>query len=209
MTTTSSKSSRRAFFLQGGAMLGASVATTASAAPMISENALPLQEQINALQQQLDSAADRDAIRQLHLAFTGLIESQRYEAAVELFDEPAQLHLGGLSTAGKPAIRRLFADQYRHQKAAAMHSAYRQSALQQGDAVRLSEDRQQAMAVFPVEVELSTPLQPDSTAAQMARLQGFMATRRWESGRFEAEYVKARGQWKMTSLTYIANQPGS
>lgn len=206
MTKTSSKSSRRAFFLQGGAMLSASVATTASAAAKISENALSLQEQIDALQQQLDSAADREAIRQLHLTFTSLVESQKYEDVAELFDDRAQLHLSGLSAAGKSAIRQAFADQYRHRKAAAIHSAYRQNALERDAAVTLSEDRQQAKAVYTAEVELSTPLPGDFTVARMARLQGFMATRRWETGRFEAEYVKTRDQWKMASLNYIANQ---
>jgi hypothetical protein len=52
-------------------------------------------------------------------------------------------------------------------------------------------------------VALSTPLHGDSTVAQMARLQGQMASRRWETGRFEAQYVKARGQWKMATLSYL------
>jgi predicted SnoaL-like aldol condensation-catalyzing enzyme len=163
------------------------------------------EDQLEQLRQQLACVADREAIRQLHRSFTSLIESQRYELAAELFDERAYLQLSGVSASGKRAILRLFADQYRHQNAAAIHSAYRQGTLQQGDTVTLSEDRLQAAATFHVEVELCTPLQGDCTAAQMARLQGHVADRRWESGRFEGQYVKTRGQWQMASLTYLAS----
>ena len=48
------------------------------------------------------------------------------------------------------------------------------------------------------------PLQGDSTIARMARLQGQAATRRWESGRIEARYVKAQDKWKIMSLYYVA-----
>ncbi len=94
-----------------------------------------------ALASQPDEPDDREAVRQLHRTFMSLIETQDYDAAVELFTEQAQLHLSGISAAGKPAIRRLFADQYRGQLASSLHSAYRQNALQRPDAVTLSEDR--------------------------------------------------------------------
>ena len=202
MTGIKTQSSRRTFFLQGGALIGAGVATTAGASALLSENTLPLQEQLRQLQEQLACAKDCEAIRQLHLAFTTLVESQAYEAAAELFDEQAHLQLSGVTVAGKPAILDLFADQYRHQKAAAIHSAFRQNALQQQDAVSLSDDRLQASAIFHSEVELSTPLSMNCTAAKMARLQGQMADRRWEAGRFDAQYVKTAGQWKIASLSY-------
>jgi hypothetical protein len=205
MTGIRTKSSRRAFFLHGGAVLGAGVATTAGAATLTHENPTLLEEQLKQLRQQLDGVEDREAIRKLHLAFTTLIEQQTYEAATELFDEQAHLNLSGVSATGKPAIRQLFAHQYREQIAPAFHSAYRQNTLQQRDAVTLSEDRLQAAATFHVEVELCTPLQGDCTAAKMARLQGHVADRRWETGRFEANYVKMRGQWKMASLSYLAS----
>jgi hypothetical protein len=203
MTGTNTKSSRRSFFLHGGAALGAGVAATAGAAALTSDEALPTNGQLQQLQQQLDCAADREAIRQLHLSFTRLVENQIYEAAVELFDEQAQLELSGVSVTGKPAIRQLFTDHYRHQKAAAIHSAYRQNTAQQKDAVTLSENSLQASATFHVDVELSTPLLGDSTLVKMARLQGQSASRQWETGRLEAKYVKTRGQWKMASLSFL------
>ena len=198
-------SSRRAFFLQGGAALGAGVgaaaAATAAASVLTQEKQGP-EEQLQQLRQQLDGVEDREAIRRLHRAFTTLVEQQAYEAAAELFENQADLNLSGVSAKGKRAILRMFADQYRQQNAAAMHTAYRQNASQQADTVTLSEDRTQATGTFHVEVELCVPLQADCTAAKMARLQGHMADRRWEAGRFQAKCVKTSGQWKIASLRY-------
>ena len=204
MTRIKSTSSRRSFFLRGSALLGAGAASTAGATALLSGSAPPMNDRLQQLQQQVDRAEDRDAIRRLHLTFTSLVESQTYEAAAELFDERAHLSVSGATATGRPAILQLFADQYRHQKAAVMHSAYRQNALQQRDSMTLSEDRLQATAAFHSQVELTTPLQMDCTAAAMARLQGQVADRCWETGRFDARYVKTGGHWKMTSLIYTA-----
>jgi hypothetical protein len=205
MTEIKTRSSRRAFFLHGGAVLGAGVATTVGASALAAESPMPPDEQLKQLREQLDGVEDREAIRQLHLAFATLIEQHSYEAAVELFDEQAHLDLSGVSATGKPAILQLFGHQYRHQNAAAIHNAYRPNSSQQRDAVTLSENRLQATATFHVDVEVCTPLRADCTAATMARLQGHVAERRWEAGRFEAKYVKTRSEWKMASLSYLAS----
>lgn len=197
MTDSKANRSRRAFFVRGGALLGAGVATTAGARALMADPT-------PAVPQLLQAGIDCEAIRQLHLTFTDLMESQAYEAATELFHEQARLDLSGLTAAGKPAIARLFAVQYRQQQAAVIHSAYRQNAAQRGDRVSISQARQQASATFHTEVQISTPLQGDSTVAQMARLQGQMADRRWESGRFDAQYVKVQGRWQMASLRYCS-----
>jgi hypothetical protein len=201
MTERKANRSRRSFFLQGGAALGASVAAAGAATLMTGAAAAP--DQLRQLRQQLDHLSDREAIRQLQLAFTTSIESQAYEAAAELFSESADLQLTGLSATGRQAIRRQFADQYRPQQAAAMHTAYRQSAVQQKDIVTIGDNGLLAAAIFHVDVELSKPLQGDSTAAQMARLQGQVVDRRWEAGRFDAQYEKIRGQWKIASMRYL------
>jgi hypothetical protein len=172
MTEVKKTSTRRAFFLKGGAVLGAGVAATASAAGLASPAAAA---------DVRGSAEDREAIRQLHLAFVARLENQSAadrssaDAPAHLFGESGQVQLGG----------------------------YRQTTSQQKDHVQFSEDSLRATGTFHCEVELCTPLQDDCTAAQMARLQGLMATRRWESGRFEASYVKTRGQWQMASVSYI------
>jgi ketosteroid isomerase-like protein len=201
MTERKADRSRRSFFLQGGAALGAGVAAAGAAALMPDAGSSP--DQLRQLRQQLDHLGAREAIRQLHLAFTSLVESQAYEAAAELFTDDAHLQLSGLSATGKPAIRRQFANQYRQQQAAALHTAYRQSALQQQDVVTIGDSGLSAAATFHADVELSTPLPADSTAAQMARLQGQVADRRWQAGRFNAQYVKLQGEWRIASLRYL------
>jgi ketosteroid isomerase-like protein len=174
-------STRRAFVLTGGAAaLGAAVVGAAA-------RSTPLPTQ------------DHDAVRRAHLAFSTAMENGDYEAAANLFDERAHVQLSGVSARGKAAIRHLFTHQYRHQEAAVIHTAYRQGR----DEVSLSDDGGQATATFHVDVELCTPLQPDCTAAQMARLQGNVAERRWEPGRLEAQYVKIQGEWRIASLSYL------
>ncbi|MEJ1964890.1 MAG: nuclear transport factor 2 family protein [Gammaproteobacteria bacterium] len=115
MTGIKTKSTRRAFFASGGAVLGAGVATTVAASALSSEKPAPTNEQLKQLRQQLAGVQDREAIRQLHVAFTTLVEARRFEPRQRLFDEQAHLQLSSLSAAGKPAIRKLFANQYREQ----------------------------------------------------------------------------------------------
>jgi hypothetical protein len=190
MNATDRKTSRRRFFTQGGAALGAGVAATVGASGLTPDDPT----------KRLREMEEREAVRQLHLAFTSLIEQQAYDAAAELFDEHAHLNLNGASATGRRAIARQLSDR----TAAAFHRAYRQCTSQQSDSVTVTDDRVRASAAFNIEVELCTPLQDDCTAATMARLQGNVADLRWESGRFEAKYVKTRGEWKITSLVYRA-----
>src|SRR5690242_17687823 len=72
----SKKSTRRAFFLNGGAVLGAGVATTVGAAALRPEPA-----------SQAGSAEDREAIRRQHLAAMARLENRGDVPAVNLFDE--------------------------------------------------------------------------------------------------------------------------
>jgi len=169
MTDVKQKSTRRAFFLNGGAVLGAGVAATAGAAAFAAPGSMPAAEA-----GARGTAEDREAIRQLHVALVAQLENEGAGAPANLFGEPGQVHMG----------------------------AYREAPSKRSDEVKFSEDGLRATSTFHCEVELCTPLQDDCTAAQMARLQGLMASRRWESGRFDASYVKTRGQWTMASVRY-------
>jgi hypothetical protein len=204
MSAIKSSSTRRAFFLSGGAALGAGVAATAGASSLITGGKTSAGSELAKLQRQLVAAADREAIRQLQLTFTRLVETQSYESVADLFDEHGEVELSGENAFGKQAIALLFDGAYRHQTAAAMHSAYRPNALQQQDAVDISDDQLHATALFHLDVALCSPLQGECTAAQMARLQGQSADRQWQAGRFVAKYVKSAGQWRMAALRYIA-----
>lgn len=207
MSADMKPTSRRVFFLRGGAVLGAGVATSVGAGAVAADAASltqPHAQQIADLRARLAGLEDREAIRQIHLAFTAMVESGNPAAAAELFDDDAQLRLGAAVARGKAAIRDLIASQGRGTAAGVVHSAYRHGAAQAGDAVTLDAGGLSASAVFQVQAELCTPLSGDCTAAQMARLQGNVADRRWEAGRFDAKYVRTQGQWKLASLAYHA-----
>lgn len=161
MSLHDKRTTRRAFFLNGSAALGAGVASTAGAA---------LGSTGDALQHQLAAAADREAIRQLHVTWMGQAENQGFTAADD--------------------------------SDGVIHQAYRPNALQHRDLLQVSDDGQRAAAAWHVDVAVGTPLKGDSTVAQMARLQGLLEERHWESGRIDAQYTKSQGKWTIASLRY-------
>lgn len=116
-----------------------------------------------------------------------------------------------VTAADQEAIRRLhhaFVAGVEDQTTAAAlptHHAYRANALQARDALAFSEDGRRASATWHVDVKVGMPLEGDSTAAQMARLQGMLAEVHWESGRLHARYVRAAGQWQIASLRFQRN----
>jgi hypothetical protein len=198
-------STRRAFFLRGGAALGTGVAATVGASAVAPVSESSPDGQLLKLRQELEREHDREAIRRLQVDFATLLEQHAYERAAELFDERGHLDLSGVRASSKPAIQQLFEQQYRDQQAPTLHTAYRQNASQQSrDSLQLSEDGLQATATLHVEVHLCTPLEENCTAARMARLQGGVADRRWEAGRLEARYLKSARGWKIASLEYRA-----
>lgn len=201
MGADEASSSRRAFFLKGGAALGAGIATGTGASVVLSRVTPPDPVAVS-IQAQLASAQEREAIRQLHLEFTRLIETHDFEAAADLFEDGAELALSGETAKGRPEIQALFANGYRNQTVATLHDAYRANTQQQQDRIDVSDDLQHARATWHVDVAVGVPLQDDSTAAQMARLQGQLADRRWESGMLEARYVKSGARWRMATLKY-------
>lgn len=204
MNERNPRSSRRAFFLQGGAALGAGVATTVGASTFAEGTAASQAGELEQLRAKLDLEQDREALRKLHVTFTALLEKRVWTDAAELFDEQAHVDLSGVRADGKSAIRKLFVEQYGEQTASVIHGAYRPNASQRQDMLAIDEKRLHATAIWHVDVQLSTPLQGDCTAVQMARLQGQMADCRWEAGRLEAKYVKTQGQWRIASLSYRA-----
>jgi hypothetical protein len=122
----------------------------------------------------------------------------------------AQPALDAAGAADREAIRQLHrefiarVEAQSHDAAAATHRAYRSNARQQQDALAVAADGRQANATWHVDVQVATPLQGDSTAAQMARLQGQVGDLHWEAGRLEVQYLKQAGQWRMASLGYAA-----
>ena len=193
------RSSRRAFFLRGGAVLGAGVAAATGAGALAAPPAAA--DEVARLREALDAARDREAIGALLAAFAHAIGHRDYAGAATLFADDAHLALSGVEADGRAAIERAFASQYGDQQAHTVHRAYRDVAA---DALEFSADRREANATVSAEAELCTPLRATCTAAQMARLQGQVADRRWEAGRFEARYVRTREGWRIGSLRWSA-----
>lgn len=203
MDTDEIRRSRRAFFLRGGAVLGAGVATAAGAGTLEPASTAPADE-VAKLRAALDAAADRESIRALQAQFLHAIGQQDYVAAARLFADDASLALSGVEARGRAAIEHAFTTQYGAQRAAILHGAYRDVAALTDESLAFSPDRREARARLSGQVELCTPLTATCTAAQMARLQGQMAERRWEAGRFDARYVRSPEGWRFGSLRWSA-----
>jgi hypothetical protein len=189
MNDRQGKTTRRSFFVNGGALIGAGVAAAgtalAGATPTTAGN----------------PAGEREAIRALHARFLRHVEAGEHAAAAALFDSRARLVLTGPEVRGERAIREFLAAQATPD-ATVFHTAYRRSAAQADDAILIEESGTRATATFLAEAELCTPLAATCTAAQMARLQGNVSNRHWQSGRFDARYVKDTSGWKIAELRW-------
>ena len=187
-----SRTTRRAFFVRSGAVLGARVTAAVpamAAAPAPSASA---------------EAADREALRELHATFLRCVESARPAEALDLFDPHARLELSAPPVIGTAAIAHFFASRYASGDAPLRHTAYRRGATQPPDVIELRDGGTRATATFATEAELCTPLAATCTAAQMARLQGNVAERRWQPGRFDVSYVRSARGWRITDLRWSA-----
>jgi hypothetical protein len=110
----------------------------------------------------------------------------------------------------REAIRQLHA-QYiadveatRQSGAVSTHRAYRANARQTEDTLVMTANGRSATATWHVDVKKGMELEGNSTIVQMARLQGHLGNVQWESGRLEARYEKAEGEWRMTAVSYTA-----
>ena len=154
------------------------------------------------LRESVNGAAEREAIRRLHLTLLAHVEQRDFAGAAAMFAAADGWRASGLGddSAAQSACGQDSA--HSGSRRIVAHTAYRQTSAQRLDEIALSEDGAQATARFHVEAEVCTPIQGDCTAAQMARLQGNVASRHWESGRFEMKLAKTQGNWKIVSLAY-------
>lgn len=194
--------SRRSFFLKGTAALGAGLASASAGAATLFDSSQTLQRQMNQLQQKLSSLEDREALKQLHLVFTALLENKAYDAVVELFSEDAIVELHGMNLAGKAAVKKLFTEKYKEQKTSSLHTAHRRDQSQKQDQVSVSKDRKQASANFYNQVLICTPIRGQSVLVDMARQQGMTAQSYWENGRYDIAFTRIRDQWQISRLSY-------
>lgn len=197
-------STRRAFFTTAGVAAGASIASAAGATAMF-DDAAPLRSRLDSLHRELGALEDREAIRHLHATFVALVERQSWNAVLELFADDATVELFGETFSGKrTGVRRLFIERFGAQQAPEVLTAFVHGHGGHEDRVEVAADRQSARASFHCRAEISAPLADQSVAAQMARMQGMSASRRWERGRFEAAYVRAGSRWVIGRLQYLS-----
>ena len=197
------RSSRRAFFTTAGAAAGASIASAAGASAMF-DDAAPLRSRLDTLNRELGALEDREAIRHLHDTFVALVERQSWSAVVGLFADDATVELFGETFSGRHSgVRRLFVERFGAQQAPQVLTAFAHEHGRHDDRVEVAADRRSATACFHCRVEISAPLTENSVAAQMARMQGMSASRRWERGRFEAEYARVGNRWVIRRLRYL------
>jgi len=196
MSNDQGKTSRRAFFLNGGAVLGAGLAATGTALA-----AAPVAASAG-------DAAIRETIRALHARFLRHLSSGEIAAAAALFAPDARLELGAPVVRGARAIRRLLEANATTAPAsddtAARHGAYRVPGAAADDAITVHADGAAASATFGAEAELCVPLAATCTVAQMARLQGNVESRHWQPGRFDVRYAKLPDGWKIADLRWSA-----
>jgi ketosteroid isomerase-like protein len=197
-------SSRRAFFLRGSAVLGAGVAVATGATLAAPATAAPhADDELSRVKAALAQAEDREALRALHAGFLAGMAAGDYDAVAALFADDAALSLSGQRAEGRAAIEHLLQSTYREQRVETLHAGYRHPELPVDGSLQFSADRCRATASLAAEADLCTPLRDTSTAAQMARLQGNVATRRWAPGRFEAHYRRTTEGWRIAALEWL------
>lgn len=203
------KTSRRQFFMTGGAALGATVGAGVAAAAAGAGAGSPAgpgtaADESAATRARLEALEAREAVLALQQSFMAALAAGHHAHAAALFDVDATLQLSGLQATSPGGIARALDSHYGRQQGTTLHTAFRRDALAAADEVRFSADGQRATVTMNVESELCTPLRGEGSLLDMARLQGHAADRHWQPGRFEAECVRRDGQWKLAALTWRA-----
>jgi SnoaL-like domain len=193
---------RRSFFRNGGAALGAGIAGASGATAAPTDVAASDPAELASLRSKLTAVAERRAIEQLQAQFLQLMNTGAYAAAATLFADDAKVDMSGEAANGAEAIQRLLVTRYGQQLATNIHRSYRRSTAQGDDVYQLNADQRTASAQVYAEVELCCPLTGNSTPEQMARLQGQVAQSRWEQGVLAMSYTKHNNQWLIASLRY-------
>lgn len=197
-------SKRRSFFVRGSLAAGAGLASvSALASPLVLDQAIPLQKHVAQLQKTLGSLEDREAIRQLQVACTSLLEDRAFDALTALFTDDAQVSLEGSLYEGKQ-VRQLFWESWNQQESGHLYTGFRQDSRQQQDSIEIDAGLSSASARFHYQVQVSVPHAEQDTLGEMARLQGQYASSRWVHGRLDMAYRKEAGTWKVSRLAFVA-----
>lgn len=199
--TKSPDNSRRSFFLKLGAGASTALASTAGLAGTGRDDA--------------DGAAlraalleEEQAIRKLRRAYEQAMDKGRYEEAIAMFAEDAEVVFnGGVFRNRSDGISRLYRGRFRSGKTGkSMEPApgFEPDADGQQDSVEVSPDRLFAKAQFPYSIQVGKPFESDTSLASMARLHGEGVQTWWEGGVYRVTCARdaADGRWQISRLEY-------
>lgn len=198
------RQSRRTFFRQGSTALAAGLVSASTGASVLTRDDTTAHQQLAALQKRLAELEDRDALQALFLSYHSLLQAGAFSALVGLFTTDASVHVGGQHYQGRQTgLQRLFVEGYAQETLDSLQCAFSRDHNQQDDRLSIAEDDEHASGRFHARVQWYRPLQGSSVLESMARQQGMAATRYWEKTRFDVQFAREDGQWKIHQLVYL------
>lgn len=200
---------RRSFLWKTGAAMSAVLASAVSgkSSPEMHQ-AAGLKSQVDTLSNQLGILDDENSIRSLHRTYESLLNSGRYEEAVNLLTDDGEVVFNGGIFKGKSrGVLRLYHGRFKPGltgKKIEPAPGFLPDIEPQPDNVKVAADRKAASASFSYSIQVGTPMAPDSQLVQMARLHGEGIRKWWEGGIYEIAYVKDSEDsgWKIKRLEH-------
>jgi hypothetical protein len=194
--TGKTNAGRRSFIRKTGVALSAVLAGSVAG---ISKTKTE-EDSANRLSAQLGILEDTNAVRRLYQGYESYLDQGMYEEVVNLFADDGEAHFnGGLFSGKDKGIRRLYME---HFSAGLTGKKIEPAPGHERETIEVATDRKSAKARFSFSMRVGTPLSPDSTLVQMARLQGQGIAHWWESGICESSYVKVGNVWKIKKIEY-------
>ncbi len=182
-------SGRRSFMWKAGAAMSAVVASAAAGFPKSGADKADIQK-------------DANAVRTLHRTYEARLHEGRYEEALDLFEDNAEVVYNGGLFKGEKSLSRLYCNFFRSGQTGKKIEPAPGFEIDAVDIVEVAGDRKSAVGRFPYSIQAGTPMKDDSSLVAMARLQGEGIVKWWEGGICEASYVKAGKNWKIKRLQY-------
>ncbi|MBN1571327.1 MAG: nuclear transport factor 2 family protein [Acidobacteria bacterium] len=165
-----------------------------------------LEQQIEAMSNQLGILEDTQAIRNLHHAYGYYIDKCLYEDVVDLFAEDGEVHFaGGIYRGRTKGVRRLYVESFLEGFTAGKPGpahGFLLDHLQMQDVIHVDPDRKTAKARFRAFMQAGAHETSKSPMGEADRKAKRKPTQWWEGGIYENSYVKEDGVWKIQILNY-------
>ena len=157
-----------------------------------------LKKRVEALEFQLGSVNDMNAIRQLQHTYGYYMDKGLYDEVVDLFAEDGELSFMGGRYIGKESVRRLYCGRLRNIFTKGQNNPIHgmlADHMQLQDVIRVAEDRQSAFGRFRAFLQ-------GGIHKSMQNPPEHLPKQWWEAGVYENQYVKEDGVWKIKLLNY-------